>query len=149
MEKLGVSERQVCRALGQHRSTQRYERKQPQKDCELIDQIRQQVKRKKHRRYGYRRITEILRRLGWWVNHKRIYRLWSTHDFKLPRKRKGKKRFNGNGQNACDQKPPAYVDHIWSYDFVEEKLDNGRKVRILNIIDEFTRECLARNRDLT
>ena len=143
MEKLGVSERQVCRALGQHRSTQRYERKQPQKDCELIDQIRQQVKRKKHRRYGYRRITEILRRLGGWVNHKRIYRLWSTHDFKLPRKRKGKKRFNGNGHNACDQKPPAYVDHIWSYDFVEEKLDNGRKVRILNIIDEFTRECLA------
>ena len=135
MEKLGVSERQACRALGQHRSTQRYERKQPQKDCELIDQIRQQVKRKKHRRYGYRRITEILRRLGWWVNHKRIYRLWSTHDFKLPRKRKGKKRFNGNGHNACDQKPPAYVDHIWSYDFVEEKLDNGRKVRILNIID--------------
>ena len=67
--------------------------------------------------------------------------MWATYDFKLPRKRK--KRFNGNGHNACDQKPSAYVDHIWSYDFVEEELDNGRKVRILNILDEFTRECLA------
>ena len=65
------------------------------------------------------------------------------YDFKLRRKRKGKKRYIGNGQNACDQKPPEYVGHIWSYDFVEEKLTNGRKVRILNIIDEFTRECLA------
>ena len=88
-------------------------------------------------------ITEILRRSGWWVNHKRIYRLWSTHDLKLPRQCKGKKWFNGNGHNACNQKPSAYVDHIWSYDFVEEKLDNGRKVPILNILDEFTRECLA------
>ena len=127
--------------MGQHRSTQRYERKQPQKDRELIDQIRTPVKRRRHRKYGYRRITKILRRLGWRVNHKRIYRLWATCDFKLPRK--GKKRFNGNGHNACDQKLPVYVDHIWSYDFVEEKLDNGRKVRILNIMDEFTRECLA------
>ena len=129
--------------MGQHRSTQRYERTQPEKDRALIEEISTQVKRRKHRKYGYRRITKILRRLGWRVNHKRIYRLWATYDFKLPRKRKGKKRFNGNGQNACDQKPPEYVDHIWSYDFVEEKLENGRKVRILNIIDEFTRECLA------
>ena len=109
----------------------------------MIEAIQKQVKRRKHRKYGYRRITEVLRWLGWQVNHKRIYRLWSMYDFKLRRKRKGKKRYNGNGQNACDQKPPEYVDHIWSYDFVEEKLTNGRKVRILNIIDEFTRECLA------
>ena len=138
-----MSQRRACRALGQHRSTQRYESQQPEKDRELIEEIRKQVKCRKHRKYGYRRITEILRVLGWLVNHKRIYRLWSTYDFKLPRKPKGKKRYNGNGQNACDQKPPDYVDHIWSYDFVEDKLENGRKVRILNIIDEFTRECLA------
>ena len=62
MEKLGVSERQVCRALGQHRSTQRYESKQPDKDRELIEEIRTQVK---HRKYGYRRIMEILRSSGW------------------------------------------------------------------------------------
>ena len=53
-----------------------------------------------------------------------------------------KKRYNGNGMNACDKKPPEYINHIWSYDFVEDKLDNGRKVRVLNIIDEYTRECL-------
>jgi transposase InsO family protein len=129
--------------LDQHRSTQRYERQQPQKDRELIEAIDRQVKRRKHRKYGYRRITEVLRRLGWLINHKRVYRLWSTHDFKLHLKRKGKKRYNGNGSNACDKKPPEYINHIWSYDFVEDKLDNGRKVRILNILDEFTRECLA------
>ncbi len=138
-----MSERRACRALGQHRSTQRYESKQPEKDRELIEEIGKQVQRRKHRRYGYRRITEVLRRLGWLVNHKRVYRLWSTYDFKLPRKRQKKKRYNGNGMNACDKKPPEYINHIWSYDFVEDKLDNGRKVRVLNIIDEYTRECLA------
>ncbi|MDP7675280.1 MAG: IS3 family transposase, partial [Dehalococcoidia bacterium] len=85
--------------MGQHRSTQRYESKQPEKDRELSEEIRKQVKRRKHRKYGYRRITKILRRLGWRVNHKRIYRLWSMYDFKLPRQRKGKKRFNSNGHN--------------------------------------------------
>ena len=143
IKKLGVSERRACRALDQHRGTQRYECKQPEKDRALVEEIYKQVKRKKHRRYGYRRITEILQRLGWIVNHKRIYRLWSTNDFKLHRKRKGKKKHNGNGQNACDQKPPEYVNHIWSYGFVEERLTHGRKVRILNVIDEYTRECLA------
>jgi len=143
MKNLGISERRACRALKQNRSTQRYESKQPAKDRELITEIHKQVKRKKHLRYGYRRVTAILRRLGWCVNHKRVYRLWSTNDFKLRRNRKGKKKHNGTSQNACDQKPPEYVDHIWSYDFVEERLTNGRKVRILNVIDEFTRESLV------
>lgn len=143
MKNLGISERRACRALKQNRSTQRYESKQPAKDRELITEIHKQVKRKKHRRYGYRRVTAILRRLGWCVNHKRVYRLWSTNDFKLRRNRKGKKKHNGTSQNACDQKQPEYVDHIWSYDFVEERLTNGRKVRILNVIDEFTRESLV------
>ena len=143
IESLGVSEREACRALGQPRSTQRYESKQPEKDRELVEAICQQVNRRKHRKYGYRRITEVLRALGWLVNPKRIYRLWSSYDLKLPRQCRAKKRVNGNRHNACDQKPPEYLDHIWSYDFVEEKLESGRKVRILNIMDEFTRECLA------
>jgi transposase InsO family protein len=143
IEKLGVSERQACKTLGQNRSTQRYELKMPAKDRALTEAIREQANKPKHRRYGYRRITEILCILGWVVNHKRVYRIWRQGGLRIPQKRSKKKHHNGNGLNACDQRPPEYMNHIWSYDIMEDKLENGRKVRILNIIDEFTRECLA------
>jgi len=135
--------RKVCRTLGQNRTTQRYELQQPKKDLRLIEAIRRQAQKRKHRRYGYRRITEILCTLGWQINHKRVYRLWRQHDFRLPQKRCRAKRHTGSGDNACDRRPPEYMNHIWSYDILEDKLENGRKVRILNVIDEFTRECLA------
>jgi transposase InsO family protein len=140
---LGVSERQACRTLGQHRSTQRYALKMPEKDRPLTEAIREQANRRKHRRYGYRRITEILCLLGWAVNHKRVYRIWRQGGLRVPQKRGKKKRYNGNGLNACDRRPAQYMNHIWSYDIMEDRLENGRKVRILNVIDEFTRECLA------
>ena len=98
----------------------------------------------KHRRYGYRRICEILRRDDFLVNHKRIYRLWRQEGFRLPKKvRRISKRFNGTSDNACDKKKAEYMNHVWSYDIVEEKLQKGRKVRILNVLDEFTKEPLA------
>jgi transposase InsO family protein len=143
IEKLGVSQRQACKALGQNRSTQRYELKMPEKDRLLTEAIRQQANKGKHRRYGYRRITEILCRLNGIVNHKRVYRIWRQQDLRLPQKRQKKKRYNENGLNARDRRPPEHMNHIWSYDIMEDKLENGRKVRILNVIDEFTRECLA------
>jgi transposase InsO family protein len=115
----------------------------PEKDRLLTEAIRQQANKRKHRRYGYRRITEILCRLNWIVNHKRVYRIWRRQDLRLPQKRRKKKRQNGNGLNACDRRPPQYMNHIWSYDIMEDRLENGKKVRILNVIDEFTRECLA------
>lgn len=143
IEKLGLSERQACATLGQHRSTQRYEPQRLEKDRPLIEAIRAQANKRKHRRYGYRRITEILRVLGWPVNHKRVYRLWRQAGLRIPQKRGKKKRYNGNGCNACDRHPPEYMDHIWSYDIMDDRLENGRRVRILNVMDEFTRECLA------
>jgi transposase InsO family protein len=143
IEKLGVSERHACKALGQHRSTQRYELKMPEKDRPLTEAIREQANKRKHRRYGYRRITEILCILGWMVNHKRVYRIWRQGGLRIPQKRGRKKHHNGRGLNACDRRPPEYMNHIWSYDIMEERLENGRTVRILNVIDEFTRECLA------
>jgi transposase InsO family protein len=115
----------------------------PQKDRSLTEAIREQANRRKHRRYGYRRITEILCLLGWLVNHKRVYRLWCQHDFRVSQKRSKGPRSTGSGQNACDQRPAEYMNHIWSYDILEDRLENGRKVRILNVIDEYTRECLA------
>ena len=140
---MGVSQRQACKSLGQNRSTQCYERKMPEKDRLLTEAIREQANKRKHRRYGYRRITEILCKVGWLVNHKRVYRIWRREDLRLPNKRGKRKRYNGNGLNACDRRPPEYMNHIWSYDIMEDKLENGRKIRILNVIDEFTRECLA------
>lgn len=116
----------------------------PKKDLPLINEIDKQKKNPRHRRYGYRRICEILLREGYFVNHKRVYRLWLQCGFKLSKKqRKRRHHYNGNSANACDQKCAQYKDHVWSYDIVEDKLENGRKVRMLNVVDEFTRECLS------
>jgi putative transposase len=143
MEKLGVGQRQASRTLGQNRTTQRYMLKKPGKDIVLVEAMREQANRRKHRRYGYRRITEILRGLGWRVNHKRIYRLWRQYDLRIPPKRSKGTRSTGIGENACDHRPAEYMNHIWSYDILEDRLEDGRKVRVLNVIDEFTRECLV------
>jgi len=129
--------------LDHNRSTQRYESKLTHKDRELTAAIREQAQRRKHRKYGYRRITEILCRLGWQVNHKRVYRLWRLEGLKIRRKRRKRVHGGSNSANSCDQRPPEYMNHIWSYDIIEDKLENGRKVRILNVLDEFSKECLA------
>ena len=143
-KKLGHSERKVCKALDQNRSTQRYELKMPEKDSQLVEHIKEQVQKRKHRKYGYRRICEILCRMGLLINHKRVYRLWHNEGLHLKRKgKRGKRKNSGASENACDRKRSEYMDHIWSYDFIEEKLQNRRKVRVLNIVDEFTHECLA------
>lgn len=75
----------------------------PQKDPLLPQAIRQQANKHKHRRYGYRRISEILCTLGWLVNHKRVYRIWRQEHLRLPQKRQQRKRYNGNWRNPCDQ----------------------------------------------
>jgi len=82
---------------------------------------------------------------GWLVNHKRIYRLWRLEGLRLPKakKKKGKDKSKGCSANACDSFPVEYLDHVWSYEKVEDKLNGGKKVRILNVIDEFGKECLA------
>jgi transposase InsO family protein len=97
----------------------------------------------KHPRYGYRRITILLRQDDWLINFKRVYRLWCQEGLKVPRKQHNKHRGGGSSENACHRKRPQHYNHVWSYDFVTERLENGRKVRLLVVIDEFTRECLA------
>ena len=96
----------------------------------------------KHPRYGYRRITIELRKKGWFINFKRIYRLWCQEGLKV-RKKQHKKLYLGGSENACHRKKPEYYNHIWSYDLLSERLENGRLVKLLVVIDEFTRECLA------
>jgi transposase InsO family protein len=138
---LGVSERKVCKVLGQSRSTQRYQPKLPDKDKPVIKDLLEL--HLKHPRHGYRRITIKLRERDWLINFKRVYRLWRQEGLKVPQKQHKKRRGDGSSANACHRKRPEHYNHVWSYDFVTERLENGRKVKLLVVIDEFTRECLA------
>jgi len=93
-------------------------------------------------RYGYRRITMMLREEGWKVNHKRIERLWRQEGLKVPAKQPKRRRLWLN-DGSCVRLRPQHRDHVWSYDFVFSRTHDGRPVRMLTLIDEFTRECLA------
>ena len=93
-------------------------------------------------RYGYRRITELLRREGWQVNHKRVERLWRREGLKVPQKQPKRKRLWLN-DGSCVRLRPTHRDHVWSYDFVADRTSDGRAFRMLTIVDEHTRECLA------
>ena len=127
--------------LNQSRSAQRYKPKQLDKDKPVIkDLLALHVK---HPRYGYRRITIKLREKDWIINFKRVYRLWCVEGLKVPRKQHKKRGFDGSSANACHRKRPEHYNHIWSYDFLSERLENGRLLKLLVVIDEFTRECLA------
>lgn len=93
-------------------------------------------------RYGYKRITALLRASGWVVNHKRVERIWREEGLKVPKRHKKRGRLYLN-DGSCIRLRPHWKSHVWSYDFVAERLINGRKIRILTVIDEYTRECLA------
>jgi len=93
-------------------------------------------------RYGYRRVTELLRRKGWTVNHKRIERLWRLEGLKVPQKQPKRRRLWLN-DGSCIRLRPACRDHVWSYDFVHHRTHDGRAFRLLTLMDEYTRECLA------
>ncbi len=93
-------------------------------------------------RYGYRRITALLRRDGWRVNHKRIERLWRQEGLKVPKKQPKRKRLWLN-DGSCVRLRPSFKDHVWNYDFVMDRTADGLSFRMLTLIDEHTRECLA------
>lgn len=93
-------------------------------------------------RYGYRRITMMLRAEGWLVNPKRVYRLWRREGLKVPAKQPKRRRLWLNN-GSCIRLRPEHRDHVWSYDFVFDRTHDGRRLRMLTVIDEFTRECLA------
>ena len=93
-------------------------------------------------RYGYRRVTALLNQAGWDVNHKRVERIWRREGLKVPQKQPKKGRLWLN-DGSCIRLRPERPNHVWSYDFVHDRTDDGRVYRTLNIIDEFTREALA------
>ena len=124
-ERLGaerVSERRACQVLGQVRSTQRRERQIPDDEARLVARMVELATQ--YGRYGYRRVTAILHGEGWKVNPKRVERLWLN-------------------DGSCVRLRAARKNHVWSYDFVHERTHDGRAFRLLTILDEYTRECLA------
>ncbi|MFV1530062.1 IS3 family transposase, partial [Phaeobacter sp. JH209A] len=135
-----VSERRVCRVLGQHRSTQR---RLPQGRADEERLVADMIElTRQYGRYGYRRVAALLRDAGWQVNDKRVERLWRREGLKVPRKQPKKGRLWLN-DGSCVRLRPEYRNHVWSYDFVHHRTDDGRAFRTLNILDEFSRECLA------
>ena len=126
--------------LGQPRATQRYEKRQL--DDEQILRERIVSLASQYGRYGYRRVTALLRNEGWLVNHKRVERIWRQEGLKVPTKQPKRGRL-WLTDGSIVRLRPEFPKHVWSYDFMQDRTHNGRSFRIWNIIDEFTRECLA------
>jgi transposase InsO family protein len=138
---LAVSERRACQVLGQARATQRLISSSPSDEKQLTADILALAT--KYGRYGYRRITALLNNNeGWKVNHKRVEKIWRREGLKVPQKQPKRGRLWLN-DGSCIRLRPEHKDHVWSYDFVKEHTENGKAFRVLNIIDEYTRECLV------
>jgi putative transposase len=138
-ESLGISQRRACRVLGLARSTQRHEVGVSGEEERLVVRIVALATR--YGRYGYRRVTALLRAEGWRVNHKRVERIWGQEGLKVPQKQPKRERLWLH-DGSCIRLRPERKDHVWSYDLMAERTRDGRAFRILTILDEYTRECL-------
>ena len=133
-----ISKRRACKEIGMSRSLFAYEPKQPQKDKSLIDAIKSLSNT--YPRFGYRRIAVMLSwRFKESINVKRVYRIWHMLNLQLPKKRPKRKRPGADPIQMCSQ----HTNHVWSYDFVNDRTANGQKLKILVVVDEYTRECLT------
>ena len=139
-DRLSVSERWACRVTGQHRSTERYEPKRADDDAVLRAELRKiSVQRP---RWGYRRAHHRLREEGWELNRKRVQRIWREEGLRVPR-RKRKRRRVGDSTVAAQRLRAERPNHVWAFDFQFDQTAEGRALKLLNIVDEFTREALV------
>jgi putative transposase len=136
-----ISERRACRVLEQPRSSQRYVFTRVGKDAALVE--RMVALSRKNPRYGYRRVWALLRREGWEVNKKRIQRLWREAGLRVPTKERKRRRPTGTSENGCTRRRAQYIDHVWSYDFAMDATEDGRRLKVMPVVDEYSRECLA------
>ena len=135
-----VSQRKACAVIGQPRSTQRRQGvKRDDEDALTKDIINLASE---YGRYGYRRITALLRNKGWHVNHKRVMRIWRREGLKVPSRQPKRGRLWLN-DGSCVRLRPSWKHHVWAYDFVHDRTKDGRAFRMLTVIDEYSRECLA------
>ena len=139
-ESHGVSERRACATIRQPRSTQRYRGQRRDKDAALAAELRR-ISRERPRA-GYRMATALLRRAGMRVNAKRVQRLWRQEGLKVPRKQRKRQRL-GQSENGTQRKRATRVNEVWSYDFVFDQTEDGRRLKWLPICDEFSRESVA------
>lgn len=136
----GISERRACRIVGQVRSSHRYQARPNIKKESLRQRVVQIAS--EYGRYGYRTVTDILRLEGWEVGPDAVYTIWREEGLKVPQKQPKRARL-WLADGSCIRLRPEYKNHVWSYDFVHDRTHDGRPFRILNILDEFSRECLA------
>jgi transposase InsO family protein len=135
-----LSDRHACRLLGQGRGTQRYAPILRSDEDALTRAIL--TRASQYGRYGYRRITALLREAGWRVGKDRVQRIWRREGLKMPQKQKARGRSWLN-DGSCVRLRPERANHVWSYDFVSARTHDGRTLRLLTLIDDFRRECLA------
>ena len=138
-DRLGVSERWACRVVGQHRSTQRHEPKRAEDDAALRAQLRRFSKDRP--RWGYRRAHHHLREQGWEINRKRVQRLWREEGLRVPQ-RKRKRRRVGDSTVPAKRLRAQRPNQVWAFDFQFDQTADGRVLKLLNVLDEFTRESL-------
>ena len=131
------------RAYGGLRVTQAKGLKELEKDNARLKKLVARVTElaSEYGRCGYRRITALLQREGWRVNHKRVERIWCQEGLKVP-KRQPKRGCLWLNDGSCVRKRPSYQNHVWSYDFLAARTHDGRLLRMLAVMDEFTRECV-------
>lgn len=139
-QKFATSERRACAVLEVPRSTQRYVVQPRSDEAALCTRLRTMVRQRP--RFGYRRLTVMLKREGWHVNSKRVHRLCRSEGLKVLQTVRNKRAI-GISANACDVRKAEYKDHVWTWDFVFDKTTNGTALKWLSLIDEHTRECLA------
>lgn len=139
-DRFRISERVACRVVGQPRSTHRYHPIRRADEDALTGAIIELAS--EYGRYGYRRIWALLRAQGWTVGHDRVERIWRREGLKVPKKQRPRGRLWLN-DGSCIRLRPEHPNHVWSYDFVTAQTHDGRHLRMLTLIDEFTRECLA------
>ena len=137
---LAVSERRTCRALGLHRPGVRYEPSPDADEAALVDRMHELATA--NPRYGYRRVTALPRAAGRAVNGKRVLRPWRAEGLKVPRRQRKRRRL-GSGEGGTHRRRASRRNEVWSDDFVFDRTADGRPRKVLPVVDEYTRECLA------
>jgi len=132
-----MSERHACQVVEMPRSTARYQPQGQADDGHMVDAVRDFAHR--FPQHGYRHITALMQREGYEINHKRVERIWRQEGLQLQRRKAVKRRFGERGEV---KKRAQYPNHVWSYDFTEDRTERGQRVRVLAVMDEYTRECL-------
>jgi putative transposase len=139
-ERLDISQRRACQIVGQHRSTQRHSPAEPDPDRDLRAELR--VFAREHPRWGYRRAHAVLIREGHACNRKKIQRLWREEGLRVPVKRRKRQRL-GISTTPADRLRAERPDHVWALDYQFDVTSTGRTIKILHVVDEYTRESLA------